>query len=61
MNRLKNTNVFGNIKHIDEYANSVHYKMDKDIRNFIENQGGIMPEKLPNTKHILKELEKDKK
>jgi DNA-damage-inducible protein D len=46
----------------DEYtANSVHYKMCKDIRNFIENQGGIMPEKLPNPKHSLKELEKDKK
>ena len=43
----------------DEYtANSVHYKMGKDIRKFIENQGGIMPEKLPNPKYSLKELEK---
>lgn len=29
----------------DEYtANSVHYNMGRDIRKFIKNQGGIMPE-----------------
>ena len=39
-------------------ANSIHYKMGKDVREFIKKQGGTMPEKLPTPKKSLKELEK---
>ena len=35
--------------------------MGKDIRKFIEQQGGTMPEDLPTPKKSLKELEKEKK
>lgn len=42
-------------------ANNTHYKMGKDIRNFIKKQGGTMPEDLPTPKKSLKELEKEQK
>lgn len=42
-------------------ANIVHYKMGKDIRTFIENQGGTMPEDLPTPKKSLKQIEKEGK
>lgn len=42
-------------------ANKTHYNMGKDIRNFIKEQGGIMPEDLPTPNKSLKELEKEKK
>ena len=41
-------------------ANKVHYDMGKDIRNFIKNHGGTMPEDLPTPKKSLRELEKAK-
>lgn len=42
----------------EEEANMLHYKMGKDIRNFIKKQGGTMPEDLPTPKKSLKELSK---
>ena len=42
-------------------ANKAHYKMGKDIRNFIKKQGGTMPEDLPTPEKSLKELEKENK
>ena len=42
-------------------ANKTHYKMGKDIRNFIAKQGGTMPEDLPTPEKSLKELDKNKK
>ena len=38
-----------------------HYNMGKDIRRFIEQQGGTMPEDLPTPDRSLKEIEKDNK
>ncbi len=40
-------------------ANKTHYNMGKDIRNFIHNQGGTMPEELPTPEKSLKELNKN--
>ena len=48
-----------NIKGEDN-ANKTHYNMGRDIRNFINNQGGTMPEDLPTPKKSLKELEREK-
>ena len=45
----------------EKQANMVHYKMGKDIRDFIEKQGGTMPEDLPKPNKSLKELEKENK
>ena len=42
-------------------ANMTHYNMGRDIREFIANQGGTMPEDLPTPKKSLKELEKENK
>ena len=44
----------------EEKACNTHYKMGKDIRNFIKKQGGTMPENLPTPKKSLKEIEKKK-
>ena len=41
-------------------ANNIHYKMGKDIRNFIKSQGGVMPEELPTPKKSLTEVKRDK-
>lgn len=54
--RLKKDNIQGENK-----AKSVHYEMGKDIRDFIKNHGGTMPEDLPTPKKSLKELEKERK
>lgn len=35
--------------------------MGRDIRNFIIDQGGMMPEEMPTPKKSLKELEKENK
>ena len=44
----------------NEYeANLIHYEMGKSIRNFIKQQGGTMPEDLPNPNKSIIEL-KDK-
>ena len=49
--KLKKDNIIG-----EDNANKTHYKMGKDIRKFIEKQGGIMPEDLPTPDKSLKEL-----
>ena len=54
--KLKNDNVKG-----EGNANSVHYNMGKDIRDFIKSQGGTMPENLNTPDKSLKELEKENK
>ena len=54
--KLKNENISG-----ENNANMTHYNMGRDIRNFIANQGGTMPEDLPTPKKSLKELEKENK
>lgn len=53
--KLKNDNISG-----EGNANITHYNMGKDIRKFIEEQGGTMPENMPTPNKSLKELEKDK-
>lgn len=45
----------------EKNANDMHYQMGKDIREFIQKQGGELPEKLPNPSKSLKELEREKK
>ncbi len=52
---LKNNNIKGENK-----ANITHYKVGKDIREFIKSHGGMMPEDLPTPEKSLKELEKEK-
>ena len=42
-------------------ANITHYNIGKDIREFIANLGGTMPEDLPTPEKSLKELEKEHK
>ena len=54
--KLTNNDVKG-----ENEANKVHYNMGRDIRKFIEKQGGTMPENLPTPKKSLKELEKENK
>ena len=45
----------------NEYdANSTHYNIGKDIRKFIEDHGGTMPEDLPTPNKSIKEIENDK-
>ena len=41
----------------EKKANETHYKMGKDIREFIKKQGGIMPEDLPTPNKSIKELD----
>ena len=53
--KIRNDKVTG-----EANANKVHYKMGKDIRNFIKKQNGTMPEDLPIPGKNLKELEKEK-
>ncbi len=54
--KLKRDNIKG-----ENNASNTHYKMGKDIRNFIKKQGGTMPEDLPKPNSSLKELEKTNK
>ena len=51
--KLKKENIKG-----ENQANKTHYHMGKDIRKFIKNQHGTMPEDLPTPLKSLKELEK---
>ena len=45
----------------NEYsANSIHYEMGRNVRNFIKSVGGTMPEDLPTPDKSLKELENSK-
>ena len=53
--KIRRENIYG-----ESNANKVHYKMGKDIRNFIKKQNGTMPEDLPKPNKSLKELEKEK-
>ncbi len=41
-------------------ASIAHYNMGKDIRRFIEEQGGTMPENLPTPNKSIKEIENKK-
>lgn len=45
----------------EKLANQTHFEMGKDIRGFIAQKGGTMPENLPTPKKSLKELEKEEK
>ena len=54
--KLRNDNVKSEGK-----ANITHYNMGKNIRNFIKEQGGTMPEDLETPNKSLKELEKENK
>ena len=54
--KLKNDNIKG-----ESNANKVHYNMGRDIRKFIEKQGGTMPEDLPTPEKSLKQIEKENK
>ena len=54
--KLKKDNIIG-----ENIANKTHYKMGKDIREFIKKQGGTTPEELPTPNKSLKELEKENK
>ncbi len=54
--KLRKDNIMG-----ENSANRVHYNMGRDIRKFIANQGGTMPEDLPTPRKSLKELEKGNK
>ena len=51
--KLRNDHIKG-----ETNANLTHYNMGKDIRKFIANQGGTMPEDLPTPNKSLKELDK---
>ena len=54
--KLKRDNIKG-----ESNANATHYNMGKDIRSFIKNHGGTMPEDLPTPNKSIKELEKEVK
>ena len=54
--KLKKDKVTG-----ESNASDVHYKMGRDIRKFIEKQGGTMPEDLPTPEKSLRQLEKENK
>ena len=54
--KLKKDNING-----ESNASDVHYKMGRDIRKFIEKQGGTMPEDLPTPEKSLRQLEKENK
>ncbi len=54
--KLRNDNIKG-----ESNANKVHYNMGRDIRKFIEKQGGTMPEDLPTPEKSLKQIEKENK
>ena len=44
--------------HGENNANITHYNMGRDIREFIKQQGGTMPEDLPTPDKSIKELER---
>ncbi len=54
--KLKRDNIQG-----ENNANKTYYKMGRDIRKFIEDQGGIMPENLPTPEKSIKQIEKERK
>ena len=50
--KLKNDNINGEFN-----ANMTHYNMGKDIRKFIEEQGGTLPEDMPTPNKSLKKID----
>lgn len=54
--KIKRDNITG-----ENNANKAHYEMGRDIRKFIADHGGSMPEDLPTPSKSLKELEKETK
>ena len=45
----------------NEYeANSIHYRVGKEVRDSIERMGGTMPEELPTPIKSVKELDNKK-
>ena len=50
--KIKNDNITG-----EDNSCLVHYNMGKDIRKFIKEQGGDMPEDLPTPKYNINDLE----
>ena len=54
--KIENENIQG-----EKNATNTHYKIGKNVRKFIAQNGGTMPEKFPTPKKSLKELEKEKK
>ena len=43
----------------EDKANQTHYNMGRDIRKFIQSQGGIMPENLQTPEKSIKQIEKE--
>ncbi len=54
--KIKRDNITG-----ENNANKAHYEMGRDIRKFVADHGGSMPEDLPTPSKSLKELEKETK
>lgn len=54
--KIKNDKIQG-----EKNANNAHYKIGKNVRKFMAENGGTMPEDLPTPKKSLKELEKENK
>ena len=54
--KLKNDKIQGEGK-----ANSAHYKIGKNVRKFMAQNSGTMPEELPTPDKSLKQLEKENK
>ena len=54
--KLKNDNI-----QTEKEANTTHFEMGRDIREFIAKKGGSMPEKLPKPEKSLKQLDKENK
>ena len=53
--KIRNENIIG-----EDKCNKTHYNMGRDIREFIKNNGGTMPEDLPTPNKSLKEIENKK-
>ena len=53
--KIRNEKIIG-----EDNCSKTHYDMGHNIREFIKNNGGTMPENLPTPKHSLKEIENKK-
>lgn len=54
--KIENKNILG-----EKNAKEAHYLIGKNVREFIKNNGGTMPEELPTPIKSLKELEQEQK
>lgn len=54
--KIENENILG-----EKNAKEAHYLIGKNVREFIKNNGGTMPEELPTPIKSLKELEQEQK